>query len=369
MRVELSDLKRQRESIKGEIDDAVRKVLNNGCFILGDEVSMFETEFASYCDAKFAVGVDSGMSALELGMLALGIGPGDEVITPVNSFIASSAAISATGAIPVFADADPSTYNIAVEEIKKKITPRTKAIMPVHLYGQPASMAAIQEIANARGLFIIEDACQAHGACYQKRKVGSLGYVAAFSFYPSKNLGAYGDGGMVVTNDAKVAETVKAMRNYGQSDKNLHVVMPRNHRLDAIQAAVLRVKLRYLDRWNERRREVAALYDALLPDREGMLKPHVANSCEHVYHLYVVQADRRNRLREQLASKGIDTGIHYPLPIHLQPVYAGLGRRRGEFPVAERCAERIMSLPIFPEITAAEVAYIATAVKEAYGSM
>ena len=369
MQVELNDLKRQRESIKEEIDEAVQRILDSGRYILGEEVGLFEREFASYCETRFAVGVDSGMSALELSMLALGIGPGDEVITPVNSFVASSAAISMTGATPVFADADPVTYNIDVEEIKKKITSRTKAIMPVHLYGQPAAMEAIREIAKARGIYIIEDACQAHGARYQNRKVGSLGDVAAFSFYPSKNLGAYGDGGMVVTNDAKIAETVKMMRHYGQSDKNLHVMMPRNRRLDTIQAAVLRVKLRYLDRWNQRRRESAGLYDESLAGVKQIARPRAAEGCDHVYHLYVVQAERRDGLCDYLAGKGIATGVHYPIPIHLQPVYAEFGHRRGDFPAAERCADRIMSLPIFPEITKEEVAYVANAVEEAYGLM
>lgn len=362
MHLPLVDLRRQYQSIKEEIDEAVGRVLNESSFILGSDVSLFESEFAAYCGAGFAVGVDSGMSALELGMLALGIGPGDEVVTPVNSFIASSAAISATGARPVFADVDPLTYNIDREQVKEKITSRTKAVMPVHLYGQAADMEGVREVAEAYGLSLIEDACQAHGARYRGQRVGSLGQVAAFSFYPSKNLGAYGDGGMVVTNDPALAEAVMVMRNYGQKEKNRHVVLPRNRRLDSIQAAILRVKLRYLDAWNQRRRELASLYDAFL-DGTKVVRPHVDRLCEHVYNLYVVQTDNRNELQGHLTSKGISTAVHYPNPIHLQPIYGGT-HRRGEFAVAEHCADRILSLPIFPELTGEEVDFIAMAVKE-----
>lgn len=357
MTIPLVALEAQLDSIREEIKAAIDRVLNDAAFILGQEVSLFEEEFAAYCGAKYAVGVDSGVSALELGMRALGIGPGDEVITPANSFIASSSAISFTGARPVLVDVDPVTYNIDPCQLRRNITPRTRAVMPVHLYGQPADMAGILEVADAHGLWVIEDACQAHGARYNGRRVGSLGHIAAFSFYPAKNLGAFGDAGAVVTNDANVADTVRTMRNYGQSEKYHHVLLARNHRLDTLQAAILRVKLRYLDQWNARRAELARLYTLLLSN-EKVTTPEVAPGCDHVYHLYVIQSEDRDGLQAFLGERGIDTGIHYPIPIHLQPAYTSLGYRPGAFPVTESIATRLLSLPMFPDLKETEVEYV-----------
>jgi dTDP-4-amino-4,6-dideoxygalactose transaminase len=349
-------------SIREEIQAAIDRVLNHTAFILGPEVSLFEEDFAAYCGARYAVGVDSGVSALELGMRALGIGPGDEVITPAHSFIASSSAISFTGARPVLVDVDPVTYNIDPYEVRRSITPRTRAVMPVHLYGQPADMDAILEVAEAYGLWVIEDACQAHGARYKGRRVGSLGHIAAFSFYPAKNLGAYGDAGAVVTNDAKVADTVRMMRNYGQSEKYQHGFLGCNHRLDTLQAAVLLVKLRYLDHWNARRAELAQLYTRLLANSE-VTTPKVAPGCDHVYHLYVIQSEDRDGLQAFLRKRGIDTGIHYPIPIHLQRAYTSLGYRPGAFPVTESSATRLLSLPMFPELKETELQYVVDSTK------
>jgi len=361
-RIGITDLSRQYQSIKAEVDAAIAHVFHRGDFILGEEVTQFEKEFAAYCGVKYAIGVDSGLSALELGMRALGIGKGDEVITPANSFIASSSAISFTGATPVFVDIDPTTYNMDVDQVKCKINPRTKAIMPVHLYGQPTEMDKVIKLSQEHGLWVIEDACQAHGARYKGRRVGSIGHVAAFSFYPSKNLGGYGDGGAIVTNDAKVAEKVRTMRNYGQQGKYNHVTLAWNRRLDTIQASVLRVKLRYLDEWNERRRKLASIYHQLLGD-VNVVRPTSLSQCEHAYHLYVVQADDRDHLRKALAKHGIETGIHYPICIHLQPAYAYLGYKRGDFPMSEYCSDRIVSLPMFPELTEGELKYVVACIK------
>ncbi|MBI2861640.1 MAG: DegT/DnrJ/EryC1/StrS family aminotransferase, partial [Chloroflexi bacterium] len=287
-----------------------------------------------------------------------GIGQGDEVLVPVNTFIASASAVSFTGATPVFVDMDPITYNIDVAQLEPSITPRTKAIMPVHLYGQPADMDAIMEVADGYGLFVIEDACQAHGACYKGHRVGSIGHVAAFSFYPGKNLGAYGDGGVVVTNDPAVADAVRVMRNVGQRERYHHVALGWNRRLDTMQAAVLRVKLRYLEEWNQRRRHWATAYSALL---EGLdvVWPSASQFSDHVYHLYVIQVDDRDGLQRFLKANGVATGIHYPIPIHLQPAYAILGYQRGSFPVAEAATPRLLSLPLFPELSSDEVEFVA----------
>ncbi len=354
MKVKFVDLNRQYQALKPEIDHAIARVLDRTDFVLGEEVRRFEEEFAAYCQTNYAVGLDSGTSALELGLRALGIKAGDEVLVPANSFIASALAVSFTGATPVFVDVDPVTYNIDVGQLVQRITPRTKAIMPVHLYGQPAGMDAIMEIAERYSLFVIEDACQAHGARYKRRRVGSIGHAAAFSFYPGKNLGAYGDGGALVTNDPQIADRVRMMRNYGQREKYHHLSMGWNRRLDTLQAAVLRVKLRYLDGWNALRRRWAARYDQLLQDCD-VVRPVASPPGEHVYHLYVIQVEERDRLQAHLAANGIATGIHYPIPIHLQPVYTALGHRVGSFPVTERCAPRLLSLPMFPELRTDEI--------------
>lgn len=359
--IPLVDLHAQHVSIQDEVNAAIQSVIADTTFVLGPAVIEFERTFASYCGVTEAVGLDSGISALELGMRALGIGPGDEVITPANSFIASSSAISFTGATPVWVDMDPVTYNLDPNLVERLITPRTKAIMPVHLYGQPAELTPILDLARAHNLRVVEDACQAHGALYQGRRVGSWGDFGAFSFYPGKNLGAYGDGGALVTSDPDLAERVRMMRNYGQRRKYDHVFLAWNRRLDSIQAAVLSVKLTHLDVWNDARRTLASLYDELLPS--VLVRPQAR--ADHVYHVYVVQVDRRGRIEKQLADRGIATGIHYPIPIHLQKAYRQLGFGPGSFPASEQVANRILSLPMYPELGVDGVRRVAEAVDQA----
>ena len=367
MTVKFVDLGRQYEAIKADVDAAIAHVLSRTDFILGDDVFSFEEEFADYCGVRYAVGIDNGATALELGLRALGIGPGDEVLVPANSFIASATAVSFAGATPVFVDVSPTSYNMQPGLLVDHITPRTKAIMPVHLYGQPADMDEVMAVAQKYGLFVVEDACQAHGARYKGRRVGSFGNVAAFSFYPGKNLGAYGDAGALVTNDPHIAEQATILRNCGQREKYNHVVLAGNHRLDTLQAAVLRVKLRSLDRWNDLRRHRATLYAELLAGT-GVITPEPAPDVEHVYHLYVVQAQDRDVLQAYLKARGIATGIHYPIPIHLQPAYAHLGYQRGDFPITEHCAAQALSLPMFPELTDSEVRFVADAVGSFYAT-
>jgi dTDP-4-amino-4,6-dideoxygalactose transaminase len=332
-------------------------------FVLGSDVQAFEQEFARYCEAKHSVGLDSGLSALELGMRALGIGPGDEVVTPAGSFIASSSAISFTGATPVWVDIDPRTYNLDPTLLEAAITERTKAIMVVHLYGQPADMDRVTEVAERHRLPVIEDACQSHGARYRGRRTGSMGAFAAFSFYPSKNLGAYGDAGALTTNDDGLAETVRTMRNYGQRAKYDHEYLAWNRRMDTLQAAVLRVKLRRLDGWNQSRRRLAAIYDEALAG-SGLEAPYVQPEVEHVYHLYVVQLEDRDRVKSALAELGIGAGIHYPVPIHLQAAYRELGFGPGSFPVTENAANRVLSLPMYPELADSDAGRVAEALSE-----
>jgi dTDP-4-amino-4,6-dideoxygalactose transaminase len=363
-RLPLVDLRAQHASIATEVEAALDNVMANADFILGADVAEFEKEFARYCGAEQCVGLDSGMSALELGMRAMGIGPGDEVITPAGSFIASSSAISFTGATPVWVDVDSKTYNIDPALIEAAITPRTKGIMAVHVYGQPADMDPILAIGRKHDLPVIEDACQSHGAHYKGRRTGSMGAFGAFSFYPAKNLGAYGDAGALTTNDSELADKVRMMRNYGQREKYDHVYLAWNRRLDTIQAAVLRVKLRHLDGWNEARKRVASLYGELLAG-SGVALPATAAGAEHVYHLFVIQVDERPRVQEELAARGISTGIHYPLPIHLQEAYRGAGFGPGTFPVTEAAAKRILSLPMYPELTEDGVRRVAAALGEA----
>ena len=359
----LVDLKAQHASIAGEVRAAVDRVMTNADFILGGDVAAFEEEYARYCEAEHCVGLDSGMSALELGMRGLGIGSGDEVITPAGSFIASSSAISFTGATPIWVDTETDSYNIDPTLIEAAITPSTKAIMVVHLYGQPADMDRVLAIANKHHLPVIEDACQSHGARYKGRRTGSMGAFAAFSFYPSKNLGAYGDAGALTTNDSGLAERVRMMRNYGQRAKYEHVYLAWNRRLDTMQAAVLRVKLPRLDGWNQARRHIASVYGELLAD-SGIGLPRSSPDVEHVHHLYVVEVEARARLQEKLAERGIGTGIHYPLPIHLQEAYRPRGFGPGSFPVAEAAAKRVLSLPMYPELTEAGVHRVAGALRE-----
>jgi dTDP-4-amino-4,6-dideoxygalactose transaminase len=358
MKVPFVDLHAQYLSIAPEVTNAMTQVVERGDYILGDDGRSFEEEFARYIGTSEAIGVASGLDALELALRAFGVEPGDEVITAANTFIATALAILATGARPILVDIDPATYNIDPAAIESAITPRTKAIMPVHLYGQPAEMKPILEIASKRGLIVIEDAAQAHGARYDGRRAGSLGHAAGFSFYPAKNLGAYGDGGMVVANDPAAAEKIRKLRNYGQRVKYEHSVIGINSRLDTIQAAVLRVKLRHLDRWNEARAEHAAAYDSLLAGTSIVL-PKTAEKCTHVHHLYVIQVEHRSEVQEILIARGIGTGIHYPIPIHLQEACAGLGYRRGDFPVTEDAASKILSLPMYAEMTREQREFVA----------
>jgi len=361
--VPLLDLFAQYQTITPEIDQAISSVLRGSDFILGQGVSLFEQEFAAYCQAGFAVGVDSGTSALELVLRGLRVGPGDEVITVANSYIASALAISHTGATPVLVDGDAKTHTISIPAIENAISPRTRAIIPVHLYGQAADMDPILEIARKYGLFVVEDACQAHGATYKERRVGSIGNAAAFSFYPGKNLGAYGDAGAVVTNDEGLARTLQQLRNYGQTEKYKHQIKGYNRRLDTLQAAVLRVKLAHLDTWNAARRRHAAFYKACLDGAEVGV-PHEASYGSSVWHLFVIQTARRDELKTHLAQRGITAGMHYPVPIHLQPAYADLGYKRGDFPVAEKCAQQCLSLPMYAELSDSIIQYVADQVRE-----
>ena len=353
--IPLVDLKRQYESIKEEINGAIIRVLERGNFILGEEVSKFEEEFSSYCNVKYGIGVASGTDALTLAIRALGIGRGDEVITVPNTFIATVDAIVRNGAKPVFVDIDEESYNIDVNKIEEKITKNTRAVIPVHMYGQPADMDPILDIAEANNMYVIEDASQAHGAEYKGKKVGSLGDIAAFSFYPSKNLGAVGDAGIIVTNNEELADKIRVLRNYGQRKKYYHDFIGYNSRLDEIQAAVLRVKLKYLDVWNEKRRELAKIYNEQFSDVREIKPPIEMDYAKHVYHLYVIRCKNRDELRQYLKSKGISTGIHYPIPIHLQEAYKYLGYRSGDFPITEKYADEILSLPMFPELTKEEI--------------
>jgi dTDP-4-amino-4,6-dideoxygalactose transaminase len=356
------DLKAQYPAIADEVNEAISNVLQNTAFILGSEVKLLEKEFAHYCEAEYAVGVDSGTAALEMALRAYDIGPGDEVITAANTFIATALAISYTGATPILVDIDPQTYTIDVGEIEKSITDRTKAIIPVHLYGQPADMDPILEIARLHDLLVIEDACQAHGAKYKGKRVGSFGHAAAFSFYPAKNLGAYGDGGIVVTHDEQVAETVKMLRNVGQSKKYHHDIKGYNHRLDNLQAAILRVKLNYLDTWNAARRQHAEHYNQLLNGSDCVV-PVVRESSVAVWHLYVIRTKARDTFRTYLQDQGIATGIHYPIPIHLTNAYQDLGYKKGDFPITEQYADEIVSLPMYPELTPDMIEFVSETIK------
>ena len=359
------DLKAQYRSIKGEIDAAVMRVLESTQFILGEEVAAFEREFATYCDASESVGVNSGTSALHLALLAAGIEPGDEVITTPLTFVATVAAIRYAGATPVLVDIEPDYFTIDASRIESAITPRTRAILPVHLYGQPADMAPIVEIARRHGLTVIEDAAQAHGSEYHGRRCGSLAEIAAFSFYPAKNLGAYGEGGAITTTRRDVGTSCRILRDWGQEKRYEHRLKGFNYRMDGIQGAVLRVKLRHLENWTERRRQVARWYGEGL-DPESVRVPKERPGCRHVYHVYVVQSDDRDALRDALAKQEIQTGIHYPIPVHLQPAHADLGYHVSDFPVAETVAREVLSLPIFPEMTREQVHTVAAAVSQAY---
>ncbi|MCH7747182.1 MAG: DegT/DnrJ/EryC1/StrS family aminotransferase [Acidobacteria bacterium] len=360
--IPLVDLQAQYASIKDEIDTAVLRVLASGRFSLGPDVAAFEEEFATYCGADHGIAVNSGTSALHLALLAAGVGSGDEVITVPFTFIASVAAIRYTGATPVFVDIDPLAYTIDIHRLTDAITPRTKAIVPVHLYGQPADMDPLLTLARHHDLTVIEDAAQAHGAEYRGRRVGGLGTLGCFSFYPGKNLGAYGEGGIVVTNDETHARTIRSLRSWGEERRYHHTQPGFNYRMDGIQGAILRVKLRHLPAWTDARRRLAATYDRVLADT-GVTTPTVPPDVRHVYHLYAVQTPHRDTLHQALDAEGIQTGLHYPVPVHLQPAYADLGGQVGDHPCAEAAATATLTLPVYPEMPEEVPARIAEVIR------
>ncbi len=363
MPVAFLDLKAQYESIRAEVQEALRQVFESGAFAGGPFVARFETEFARFCGCSHAVGVGNGTDALWGALVAFGIGPGDEVITAPNTFIATAEAISRCGAKPVFVDIDESTYNMDPTLLERAITPRTRAVIPVHLFGQMADMDPIMEIARRRGLVVVEDASQAHGAEYKGRAAGSIGDAGCFSFYPGKNLGAYGEAGAVVTNNAQVAKRIMMLRDHGQSRKHSHATVGWNARMDGIQGAVLSVKLRHLPAWTQARRRHAWRYGALFAGVEGVIAPSEAPYGRHVYHVYALRVQDRDALTSVLEKAGIGYGIHYPVPVHLQEAYRDLGLSPGSYGVAERCAREYLSLPMFPELGDDQVAEVADVVR------
>jgi len=353
----------QYETYRTEINAAIQSVLEKGHYILGENVAAFEHELSAYLGVENTIGVANGTDALVLALKGLQIGAGDEVIIPSMTAVATAAAVTLTGATPVFADIDPATYNIDPEQVEKRITRKTRALIPVHMYGQTADMASLKAISNKHGIPIIEDACQAHGARYKDGTAGTLGDAGCFSFYFTKNLGAYGEAGMVITDDEKIADRVQLYRNHGHRSKFEHAVMGYNGRLDEIQAAILRIKLKYLDENNQKRRVRAAVYHSLLNDTPLSL-PAEAEERTHVYHLYVVRSDRRDGLLEYLSGNGIGVGIHYRTPIHLQEALAPFGFKEGNFPKAEAACREILSLPMYPELSEEDQIYIAERIKE-----
>ena len=359
------DLSAQYKAIKSEIDAAISQVLGSGRFILGEEVTAFEKEFAGYLGANFVVGVGSGTEALHLSLLACGVGQGDEVITVSHTATATVASIAATGASPVFVDVDPDTYNLDPALVEEKITDKTRAIVPVHLYGQAADMSAVTEVARRRRLRVVEDACQAHSSSYQGVKVGTIGDVGCFSFYPTKNLGAYGDGGAVCTNDPEIYEKLRLLRMYGWRERDDAEISGYNSRLDELQAAILRVKLRYLNRWTQKRVDLASDYSSLLDSTPLVLPAGPGNDGSHVYHLYVVRTDKRDALRAFLQENGIGTMVHYPTPVHLQPAYRDLAAPNS-LPRTEKLVGEILSLPLYPELGQDSVEQVASAIKKFY---
>lgn len=355
------DLKAQYQSIRSEVNAAIQGVLDSCQFTLGGEVAAFEEEFARYCHTEHAIGVNSGTSALHLALLAAGIGAGDEVITVPFTFVATVAAVWYSGARPVLVDVDPETLTMDPRRIEEAVTPRTKAILPVHLHGQPADMDPILEIAKKKGLLVIEDAAQAHGAEYKSRRVGSIGDMGCFSFYPAKNLGAYGEAGMVVTTNDTFARTIRMLRDWGAERRYHHVLKGYNYRLEGIQGAVLRVKLRHLDAWTEARQKHARAYRALI-NGANVAVPVERPNVRHVYHIYAIRTKQRRAWQEVLDARGIQTGIHYPTPVHLLPAYSDLGYRLGDFPCSEEAAREVLSLPMFPELTDAQCREVASVV-------
>lgn len=367
MKVPLVDLQRQYKRLQNEIGTAIKSVLEKGTFILGENVAKFEEEAAAYCGTKYAVGVANGTDALELAIKALDIGDDDEVITTPFTFIATTEAICLNGAKPILVDIEPDTFNIDAGRIEKAITSKTKAIIPVHLFGQVCDMDAIMTIAKKHNIRVIEDCAQAIGAGFNSKKAGAFGDIGCFSFFPSKNLGCFGDGGMVTTDDKTVAGRIKMLRAHGQADRYCHEIEGRNSRLDELQAAILRIKLRYLDEWNDSRRKNAQLYDKLFEDldKNGQLTiPVEKKDRRHVYNIYNIRVKGRDKLRELLASRGIVAAVYYPVPLHLQPVYSRLGWKKGDFPVSEKACEEVLALPVFPELNEDEIKYVAKEIIE-----
>jgi dTDP-4-amino-4,6-dideoxygalactose transaminase len=367
MKVPFLDLKAHHAPLIDKFDRAIREVIENSAFAGGPFVERFEEEFAAYCGSPYAIGVSNGTDALWLTLLALGIGEGDEVMTVPNTFIATAEAITHCKAQPVFVDVDENTFTINPAELKKSLTSRTKAIIPVHLFGQPADMDPILEFARAHGLFVIEDAAQAHGAEYKGRKAGTLGDAACFSFYPGKNLGAFGEAGAVLTNDAELRKKIQVLRDHGQARKYYHTMVGWNCRMDGIQAAVLSIKLRHLEGANLLRREHASQYNKALAGVDEVATPIEANYAQHVYHVYAIRVQERDEVRRRLEEKGIGSAVHYPIPIHLQEACRNFGYTAGAFPVAENLAEEFLSLPMFPELTEEQIEYVAGCVSETVG--
>src|SRR2546429_764303 len=363
MQVPLLDLKAHHEPMREELLAAIREVIDSSAFAGGPFVAKFEEDFAAFCGASYAIGVGNGTESVWLSLLARGIGAGDEVITAPMTFMATAEAISFCGAKPVFVDIDERTYTLDPNLLERAITRRTKAIIPVHLFGQAADMDPILEIARRHGLPVIEDACQAHGAEYKGRKAGSLGICGCFSFYPGKNLGALGEAGAVVTNSEELTNKIQMLRDHGQAKKYYHALVGWNARMDGIQGSALRVKLKYLNKGNESRRAHARAYSQNLAEIAELVLPTEAEYARHVYHLYVVRLQNRDRILQEMAQRGIACGIHYPIPVHLQEAYRFLGHTKGSCPVAEQCAEEFLSLPMFPELTAEQIQFVSSGVK------
>lgn len=360
--IPLVDLKAQHDKIRNELDAAMDQIIDASSFVMGPAVKELEADFAAFCGSRFAIGCSSGTSALHLALEALGVGLGDEVITIPHTFIATIEAVSQCGAKPVFVDIDPETYTMDVAQLERAITPRTKAIIPVHLYGHPTDMGPLMEIAKSRGLKVVEDCAQAHGAEYKRQKVGTIGDIGCFSFFPAKNLGAFGDAGAITTDDEALAKKMSLLRNHGRQAKYEHDMIGYNERIDTFHAAILKVKLKYLAGWNESRRANAARYNEALKG-SSVETPKEKDWAKHVYHLYVVRHSNRDALQAHLKSAGVATGVHYPIPLHLQPAYRFLGHKKGNFPVTEAAAENILSLPMYPELSAEQVAEVAAAIK------
>ncbi len=375
MNVPFIDFREQYHSIQDKVDVGLKKVFEDGSFILGPQEKAFEEDFARYCDTQYAVGVNSGTDALYLAMLALDIGPGDEVIVPTFTFIATALCVSHTGAKPVFVDIEDQTYNIDPARFEAAITKKTKAVIPVHIYGQPADMKEINAIAKKYKVAVVEDACQAHGATYNGKKTGALGDIACFSFYPTKSLGAFGDGGMVVTGNKQLYEKTLMLRDYGRTGRYDHKIKGHNSRLDTVQAVVLAAKLPLLDQWNKMRNDVAAHYGKLFKNTDGVVTPAIQNDRTHVFQTYAVRLPvrpagipNRDKICDAMKAKGIGVLVHYPIPLHLQEAYADLGHKKGDFLVAEKLSDEVLSLPMFPHMKKDQIEYVCTTLKELLGS-